>query len=260
MATPHQVSIVIPSYGRPNALRGYDYFPTAKYVVPKSQAAAYRKRVAADRLIVIPDKADGNIARKRNWILKHIPRPLLMLDDDVSRLVMTEGRYDKEGRFTGCAEKIPLTPKQAMEVITQGFNLAHQWGCVLWGLNVNTDGRNYQQYKPFSLTNVILGPFQGHLKHGLLCDERMGTKDDYDFSLQVLHKYKKALRLNKFAYDCDHGDNQGGLVSMRTWEREVHCCRAIEKKWGRHIISYPLEPKRMGDLLNGRVNVPVAGG
>jgi hypothetical protein len=259
VAAPHSVSIIIPSYGRPNALRGYKYFRTARYVVPKSQAAAYRKTVAKNRLIVIPDSADGNIAKKRNWILRNIPRPILMLDDDVSRLVMTEGRYDQEGKFTGCAEKIPLTPEQAMEVITQGFNLAHQWGCVLWGVNLNTDGRNYQQYRPFSLTNPILGPLAGHLEHGLFYDERLPFKEDYDFSLQVLNKHRKALRLNKFAYDCDHGDNRGGVVSIRTWELEASNCRAIERKWGRQIISYPLEPKKMIDLLNGRVNVPIAG-
>lgn len=252
-----KVFIAIPSIGRADALKGYHYFPSARYVVPQSQAAAYLKKVAKSRLVVIPDEADGNIARKRNWILQNLPRPLLMIDDDVARLVMTEGRYDKDGRFLGCAaEKIPLTPDQAVDVIAQGFNLAHHWGCVLWGINVNTDGRNYQQYKPFSLTNVILGPFQGHLDHGLLCDERMGSKDDYDLSLQALNKHRKVLRLNKFAYDCDHGDNAGGIVSMRTMERETAYCRAIEKKWGRHIISYPLKPKKMGDLLNGRVNVP----
>jgi hypothetical protein len=75
----------------------------------------------------------------------------------------------------------------------------------------------------------------------------------------VLHRHKKVLRVNKYAYDCEHGDNAGGIVSMRTWEREVAYCRAIERKWGRHIISYPLEPKKMGDLLNGRVNVPIGG-
>jgi hypothetical protein len=154
---------------------------------------------------------------------------------------------------------IRLTPEQTDAVIRNGFNLAHQWGCVLWGLNVNTDGRNYQQYRPFNLSSVVLGPFMGHLDHDLLYDETMGTKDDYDFSLQALNRYRKVLRMNKYAYYCDHGDNGGGIVSMRTMKREMDYCRAIERKWGRHIIRYPLEPKRMSQILNGRVNVPIAG-
>lgn len=123
----------------------------------------------------------------------------------------------------------------------------------------NTDGRNYQQYKPFSLTQVINGPFQGHLEHDCLYDERVGTKEDYDISLQLLRKHKKILRLNKFAYVCNHGTAEGGIVSWRTMKVETDSCRAIEKKWGRNIIKYSLNPKKMSDLLNGDMHVPIRG-
>jgi len=181
-------------------------------------------------------------------------------DDDVKGLVMTEGMHKVEGKeHDKATEKIMLSEDQAERVIIDGFNLADQWGCVLWGLNVNTDGRNYQQYKPFALTQMVWGPFQGHLEHSLLCDERMGTKEDYDMSLQALNKYRKILRLNKFAYDCEHGSNKGGIVAMRTMGKEMQDCRAIEKKWSRWIIKYPLYPKSKTDLLNSNVHVPIAG-
>jgi len=249
-----QVNIVIPTYKRADALAGKDYFRSARYVLPESQRDDYRRVLPSARMIVIPDGADGNIARKRNWILENVERPVLMIDDDVAGLMHTE-----KGARAYCRQNIPLTPEQAQGVIEQGFNLAHGWGCVYWGINVNTDGRNYQQYKPFSLTQVVLGPFQGHLWHDLRFDERMGTKDDYDFSLQVLSRFKKVLRLNKYAYVCRHGRNAGGIVASRTMERETAYCRAIEKKWGRHIIRYPRRPKRLGELLNGRVMVPISG-
>lgn len=248
------MNIVIPSYKRSHRLLGKDYWLEAQYVVPESQAQEYREQVGVDRVIPIPDDQDGNIAKKRNWILKNVPRPLVMIDDDVRCLTMTEG-----GKNSKATQFIKLTYDEAKNVIINGFNLAQDWGCVLWGINVNTDGRNYQQYKPFSLTQVVLGPFMAHLDHDLLYDERMGTKDDYDFSLQVLQRHKKILRMNKYSYDCDHGDNEGGIVSMRTMDREIGYCRAIERKWGRKVISYPLEPKKRSELLNGRVNVPIAG-
>jgi hypothetical protein len=250
----HGLNIVIPTYKRAHHLPGRDYFTTAKYILPESQADDYAKVLPPERMIVIPDAADGNIARKRNWILKNISRPLLMIDDDVSCLIHSE-----KGAHEKLRQHIKLAPHEAHDVIINGFNLAHQWGCVLWGINVNTDGRNYQQYKPFSLTQVVLGPFQGHLDHDLLCDERMGTKDDYDFSLQVLNKYRKILRLNKFAYDCDHGNNKGGIVSMRTMEIEREYNRRIMNKWGSYIIKYLENPKKMKDLLNGMVSVPIKG-
>jgi len=254
------VNVTIPSYKRAGAVKGYDYFRTAKIVIPESQRDDYARHYDPKRLIVIPDEQDGNLPRKRNWILKNIPRPLVMIDDDVRCLAMTEGVYDRAGQFVGRSEQlIRLTIEQAEALIVHGFNLAHEWGIVYWGLNCNTDGRNYQQYKPFSLTQIVNDPFTGHLDHDLLYDERVGTKLDYDFSLQALNRYRKILRLNKFAYACEHANNPGGLVGMRTMEVELRDCRAIERKWGRGIIKYALHPKKLADILNGNVNVPIAG-
>lgn len=146
-----------------------------------------------------------------------------------------------------------------MDVVAAGFNLAHQWGCVMWGINVNASRVIYQQYKPFSLTQCVLGPFSAHLDHNLFYDERMKSKDDYDFSLQVLQRHKKILRLNKFYYKCDHGDNDGGIVSMRSMRAEKEACRAIMRKWGTDIIRYNLNAKKITDLLNAVVNIPIKG-
>lgn len=255
MAVENKLTIAIPTYKRAKRLVGKDYFGSAVYILPESQRDDYLKVLPMKRMVVIPDSVDGSIARKRNWILKNLARPVLMIDDDVRCLRHTESmeRRDKPKQM------IELKPEEAEDFIRKGFNLAKEWDCVLWGINQNTDGRNYQQYCPFKLTQVILGPFQGHLEHDLLMDERMGTKEDYDFSLQMLRKHKKILRLNKFSYDCDHGENEGGIVSMRTMEREMEYNRRIMAKWGRKVISYPDKPRKMVDLLNGRVYVPIKG-
>ena len=252
------INIVIPTYKRAGALVGKDYFETAKYVLPESQRDDYKKTLPAKRMIVIPDESDGNIARKRNWILNNIERPLVMMDDDVRQIVTVEGVYSG-GIFKGKSRAIALTLAQAQTVIENGFAMAEEWGCVYWGINVNTDRISYQQYKPISLTQLVLGPFNGHLRHDLFYDERMGTKDDYDFSLQVLRKYKKLLRFNKYSYTCEHGTNPGGLIGYRTRELETKYCKAIMKKWGTHIIKYKLPGEKMADLLNGTVNIPIKG-
>jgi hypothetical protein len=242
------VRVVIPSYKRADKLAGKDYFPYAVYVVPESQRDDYLRELPPERVLTCRDEEDGNTARKRNWIFKNVERPLLMMDDDVEYLVHAEA-----GK-----QQVKLSPEEAEAVIVHGFNLAHEWGCRIWGINVNVDGRNYQQYKPFSLSSVILGPFMGHLYHELKYDERMDTKDDYDMSLQALNAHRKILRMNKYAYYCKHGDNKGGMVAQRTWEREVAACKAIMRKWGRGVIKYNIEaPKKFGDLLNGRVSIPI---
>jgi len=253
------INIVRPSFNRAGLVKGHDYFKGSKLVVPESQRDEYAKKYNSKRLIVIPDENDGNIAKKRNWILRNVERPLLMIDDDVSSMLMGEGKKIKSNGEWKYNRQIILQQERVEEVIINGFNLANDWGCVLWGINQNEDGRNYQQYRPFSLTNVVLGPFMGHLKHDLYYDERMGTKDDYDMSLQVLNKYRKILRFNKFSLACSHGDNKGGIVGMRTQGKEIVYCEAIMKKWGKKIIKYKIPPKKMGDLLNGVTNIPIAG-
>ena len=107
---------------------------------------------------------------------------------------------------------------------------------------------------------LILGPCCGHMEHDLLYDEEMFLKDDYDISIQALNKYKKILRLNKYAVNALHGNdgNAGGTVSMRSMERERAACMAIERKWGTKIIHYKLDGKYT-DLLNGRVHIPING-
>ena len=253
-----ELNITIPSYKRWEDLPGYDYFKTAKYIVPESQYNDYVRGRDKKRFIAIPDSEDGNIVKKRNWILKNIPRPLIMIDDDVDKLTMCEGgEYFKEnGR---AKQMIPLTPEQAEGIFIQAANLAYMWGCPMFGFNLNTDGRNYQQYKPFSLTQPILGPCSGHLEHDLLYDEKMDLKEDYDISIQALNKYRKILRINKYAVNAAHKSNKGGCVSYRTLEREEAACKAIEKKWGTKIIHYNIEKGKYTSYLNGIVHIPING-
>ena len=80
------MNVIIPSYKRSHDLKGKDYFFMAKYCVPESQKDEYIKEVGKDRVITLPDNEDGDIVKKRNWILKNIPRPLIMIDDDVKEI------------------------------------------------------------------------------------------------------------------------------------------------------------------------------
>lgn len=254
-----EINVIIPSYKRSHNLVGKDYFTMAKYCVPESQAADYVAVVGDDRVIAIPDEHDGNLTKKLNWILDNIPRPLIMIDDDVSELMYIEGgEYFR--RYGKARERITYPQERLEDFFINGFNMAHSFGAKMWGLNVNTDGRNYQQYKPFSLSQVVLGPFTAHLDHDLKYDPVVGLKSDYDMSLQQLQKYKKLLRFNLFAYNAEHGDNKGGVVGFRTSELEESYCKAIMLKWGKSIISYRIPPKKKTDLLNAKsVNIPIKG-
>ena len=218
------MNVIIPSYKRSHDLKGKDYFFMAKYCVPESQKDEYIKEVGKDRVIILPDNEDGDIVKKRNWILKNIPRPLIMIDDDVSEIGYYENR---KGKVDGNHSRKTMDKNLLIDFFEHNFNLANDFNCKMWGLAQNQDNRICKEFLPFNLTNIILGPFQAHLEHDLFFDKRVGTKDDYDMSLQQLRKYKKVLRLNKFHYLCEHGDNKGGIVSYRSKEKEIEYCRYL---------------------------------
>jgi hypothetical protein len=247
------INVIIPSYKRSHDLKGKDYFVMAKYCVPESQKHEYIEILGIDRVITIPDDEDGNIVNKRNWILKNIPRPLIMIDDDVKEICYFQSKENIPIKYT-------LSKKLLNEFFENSFGLCKELNCKMWGINQNTDPLAYKQYSPFNLSKIILGPFQGHLEHDLTFDIQMGTKDDYDMALQHLRTYKKVLRLNKFSYECEHGDNKGGIVSYRSKDKEIEYCKRIMLKWGKKIISYQLPPRKMTDLLNAKkVNIPIKG-
>lgn len=251
------MNVIIPSYKRSHDLKGKDYFFMANYCVPESQKDEYIKEVGKDRVITLPDNEDGDIVKKRNWILKNISRPLIMIDDDVSEIGYYESR---NGKVDGNHSRKTLDKNKLIDFFKHNFQLAEDFGCKMWGISQNQDNRIYKEFLPFNLSNIILGPFQAHLKHELLFDNKVGTKDDYDMALQQLHKYKKVLRLNKFHYLCEHGDNKGGIVSYRSKEKEIEYCKQIMLKWGKKIIQYKIPPQKMTDLLNAKkVNVPIKG-
>lgn len=249
------MNIIIPSYKRSEQLLGKDYFTMAKYCVPESQTSEYIKAVGKNRVIAIPDNEDGSITKKRNWILKNIPRPLIMIDDDVKKLVYWDNRKN------GASYLRKEFPKELIhDVFMEFISITDQFGAKMFGISQNTDDRVHKEFQPFNLTNIVLGPFQGHLEHGLWFDDKVGSKDDYDMSLQQLKKYKMVVRFNKYAYECEHGDNKGGIVSFRTKEKEVEWCKNIMKKWGTKIIKYEIPPRKTTDLLNAKhVNVPIKG-
>lgn len=160
-----EITVVIPSYGRAGNLPGADYFDFAKYVVRQSQAPEYEGAVGGDRLITLPDCVDGSIVKKRNWIMRNIPRPLMILDDNVKRITYTEYSIDNEAPPVSNGYKV--YPQEKVEdLFIKCTNLCYQFGCRMWGFNQNTDPINYKPFRPFSLTNPVFGPLQGYLDHG----------------------------------------------------------------------------------------------
>jgi len=241
--------VLIPSYKRPDNVKTSKWLTSASVVVPESQAGLYKANV--ENVISIPDKKDGNISKKRNAILEMFPgEDILMMDDDISYVGYIEkGKYIKAGE------------DQFLEMATNLFNMCREIGTVLWGVNLLPDPRNYREHTPFNLSSVVLGPLMGivNTDEGLRFDNDLYFEEDYDFSVQVLRKYRKLLRFNKWSYFCGHIKNKGGIVSMRTQERENQQNIKLQKKWGSNIVTLKRKTYRGNSTINPIVKVPIVG-
>lgn len=238
-------TIAIASYGRAGRVTSDGVFHDALLVVPESQAEAYAEQDLRNgcSIVTLPDEKDGNLARKRNWIMDQYPGDLLIVDDDYDALERIEG-----------GETEDLSWESIRMLLHNGFQMARDLGTVLWGVNVQADRRFYREYTPFGFLSPILGPFQAFADCPLRYDEDLWLKEDYDLSLQVWHRYHKVLRFNMVHYRVDHFNEAGGQVGKRNLPEEVRQLKRLQAKWGSRVVSFDLSRS-----VNPRVRVPYAG-
>ena len=245
--------IASPSWKRPNSCFTHKHLPDVKYVVCSSQADAYRQNGLP--VWECPDSAQGSVCRVRNWILDNADdEHVLIVDDDIHHIGMWNGNRHKK-----------MTTDEAMEFIEQGFQLAEQFGVRMWGINLLQDKGAYREYTPFSLNNVVLGPFGGFLDADCRYDEGLPLKEDYDMSLQMLNKHRRILRINYAHYVCKQHTNLGGCASYRTISREQEQFELLKAKWGSSIVRKDgggSKVNRKRDItydINPIIKVPIGG-
>jgi hypothetical protein len=233
------MKIFIPSYKRAGNVKSRKIFPSGIIVCSESEADAYRS-ADGEPLMVVPDLVQGNIARVRNYIFDHgEDDKILMIDDD----------YNSFG-YCERGVQISMKPEEIIAFLWKGFIMAEDMGIHLWGVNVQSDPKFYREYSPFSFTAPVLGPFQAHYKPEFRYNETdLHLKEDYDFFLMNIHKYRKVLRFNKFYYIVDHINKKGGCGAYRTKGMEEDQLNRLRKKWGNHIVSFDLK-KSINPILH----------
>lgn len=244
----NDIGFYSPSYKRAGKVTTDRLVPGLKIVVPESQEADYRKTEYRNggQIVVCPDSADGNIGKKRNWILDNAPEDnIVVLDDDMEYIGYNEGR-----------KPVRATIEEVEVLVWNGFRMARQLNTVMWGVNLNFDPKIYWENRPFNMLSPVLGPFSAIRRSEctLRYDARLAPKEDYDFWLQVIHRYHKTLRFNKWHYSVDHFSMAGGCVSNRSKEHEIYLLHELRRKWGRRVISFNTEKS-----FNPRVRVPYKG-
>ena len=234
-----------PSYKRPDSVITQAYLPFVKYVVAEFEADEYLRN--GHDCWVVPDSAQGSVARIRNYILDHAESDrIVMLDDDMTYI----GRWIQQ-------KIVKLSADGVAEFCEAGFMLADDLDIRYWGMNLLPDKGAYREYTPFSFKQCVLGPFQAFNRLDLRYDETLPLKEDYDLSLQVLNKYRKTLRFNSYFYSVKQHTNTGGCASYRTKQKEIDQLRLLQKKWGSHIVREDKTSK--GFDINPIIKVPIKG-
>jgi len=243
-----KVKFFAPSYKRPEKSITQITYPFVKLVVRESEADEYISN--GNDIVIVPDEAQGNLCRIRNYILDNLFEDadcLILLDDDC------KGIYRWENQ-----KKIKFDPDELLEFSEQMAILCNEFGFKFWGLNCIQDKGAYMEHTPFGTLQYIGGPFQAHLKNEIRYDLDLPLKEDYDITLQHIKKYGGCLRVNFANYDVKQAEQAGGCATYRNVQKETEQFELLQKKWGSKIIAKDNKSKRKFDF-NPILKVPLKG-
>lgn len=245
------MKFVIISYKRSERVITANWAKSAIIVVPESQRVDYEKN-NKNEILAIPDREDGNCAKKKNAVLnRFVNENVVILDDDISNMGYHEGNVMNnatEGEFLNMVENM--------------FVMLEELEIVLGGVNVQSDKKFYREYSPFSLNSVVLGPctiIRNVDKEVRFDSDNLWLKEDYDMSLSVLKKYRKILRFNKWYYLSKHITNSGGLSGKRNLLEEQRQNLLLQKKWGSKLVKVERKTQAGNKTINPIVTSPIKG-
>jgi hypothetical protein len=246
------MKIYSPSYKRATGLKTHKLLPNVIYCIDQKEKEEYEKQGV--NLEILPDGIQGNISRVRNYIKDELIKEKgLIIDDDIEAIKIWSTKNENP---------YPINIEDIEEFFEMAFNMCEESGCKLWGVNIVGDKGSYREYTPISFTNWISGSLMGFINNKCKFDERIPLKEDIDFSLQTLNRYRKLLRFNNVhLIKKDHG-NKGGCADYRTVAREKEQFDIFQKKWGNKIVKQDTtqkgKRKKVFDI-NPIIKVPIKG-
>ena len=257
------ISINSPSWKKCNRVDLVKWCPDAVFWVCESQADLYKENNPGIKLKVVKKGIQGKGKPK---IINHIldvrfkekVDAVCLMDDDIKSI----GYYENKERFK-------MDFEYFKGWLVECSRVAQEWGVKMWGINLNTDYQSYREYSPFSMLSPILAPFWVIFPNPLRQDERFPLKHDYDYFLQMVRKYRKVLRFNKYHYDCrmtaSGSGTEGGSSDFRSVAMEMRELERLKRKWGSKIVKYDFNDrchqrkKRKTFDINPVVRVPIKG-
>jgi hypothetical protein len=255
------ISVCCPSYRRPSRVETFEYLPTIRAYVAPEELEAYRASYPERDVVACAPGVQGNLCRVRNHI---IDRELVQGDADVL-VILDDDFHGLE--YWQRNRRHKLATEEFLAFVEKYTIVARELGAFLWGVNLTNDKQIYREYTPFCTVAYIGGPFQAILRGcALRYDERMPLKEDYDFSLQHLNRYRCVLRVNRCYYEVRQSEQSGGCATYRNIEREKTQLELLRRKWGSEIVridttdrSHSSTKKRTRIDYNPVIHPPIRG-
>lgn len=221
--------VVIPSRQRVKMLaeKSLKLFPYATVSVAESEMAAYARVVPSDQLVSRPDSLQGMGAIRQHILDTFDDDVLIMADDDVPHMLT----------MVGASQERITNPLAVWRVLENAAHCAKGIGTPFFGFNQNARPNIFFPFDPMSLTKWAGGVigFIGRPKD-IRYDSRFFLRDDIDYSLQVLMKYRVIYTDGRFHFRQDRFTAPGGNQSNRTAEQMQREYDLLREKWGKYIL------------------------
>lgn len=242
MPTLFDFRFCIPSYQRA------DNQPTlkllAEYGVPKSRITistqteedyeAYQQRYGNLHQVVYYPKT--NVSGNMNTLLDHrrLGAKIVFLDDDIKRI----SKLQPDGTLKD------LDSNGFLTMLQTGFALAKKHHTVGFGIYpvYNAFFMKHSYYKRAICIATVLGVVNTLMRF----DERINTKQDYDFCCNAIKRYGAFIRLNDYAPDAAHY-SRGGCEE--NWKDKEGVVADANKLLHRYPDLLRRNPKRPGEVL-----------
>lgn len=222
------LTIVIPSHGRPGRVDTLKLVPDGVVCVEESQADAYRQAYPNARIEAHPDSVIG-MGAKRQWMYERFGS-IFMLDDDMLQMVNLSIQ-------PGQGETSRVSPELIVPLIHRAAENCREAGAYLFGFNEFPNPLVFSPQQPFTLTGMIAGGATGLLAGSGLWFRTGYLQEDCWIVLLNAYTHRKAWIDLRYSFTTRPvGRNPGGLGTQRTMAAEKAALEMLQRTFGPSVV------------------------
>lgn len=233
-----EYTVAIPTRGRAGKVTTISILPdnirVCLFVNTEQEKAEYSQHDYKRPVDIIVSNKQG-ITKNRNFMLDYFgnDKHIVTMCDDV------------DGVFRLSYGKLAiLSPEQLDSFIKKGFELCIKNNTKLWGCYPVPNA--FYMSEKITGNGFIIGTFSGIIVSDIRHDENLILKEDYDFTIKHILKYKKAVRFNNYCVKAKHYSNKGGCVDYRNDEAEQSSIRILKENYPLYVRD---NPRRKNEIL-----------